>query len=94
MVLPSWELLVLCVGLGLSGLWMAYTRRRAAVFPVLVVLIVAFFTILRLRDPLALAPQYRRATQDWSYIAALFWSVVLGLTLPIVGIHLGARKRR
>jgi uncharacterized membrane protein len=92
MVLPSWELFVLCVGLGLSGLWMAYTHRRAAFVPVLVVLIVAFFTILR--DPLALGPQYRRATQDWSYIAALFWSVVLGLTLPIVGIYLGARNKR
>jgi ABC-type spermidine/putrescine transport system permease subunit I len=94
MLLPGWALFVLCVGLGFSGLWMAYTHRRVAVVPVLAVLAIAFFTILRLRDPIGLAPQYRRATQDWSYVAALFWSVVLGLTLPIVGIYLGTRKPR
>ena len=94
MLLPSWALLLLCVCLGMSGLWLAYTHRRTAVVPILIVLAIAIFTILRLRDPLALAPQYRRATQDWSYVAALFWAVVLGLTLPIVGRYLGARKGR
>jgi hypothetical protein len=74
------------------GLLMAYKHKRAAIVPVLIVLAIATFTILRLRDPLTLAPQYRRATQDWFYIVALFWSVILGLTLPIVGRYLGARE--
>jgi hypothetical protein len=93
MLLPSWALLGVCVGFGFSGLWMAYSHKRAAVVPALLVLAIAALTIWRLRDPLALSPEYRRAAQDWSYIAALFWSVVLGLTLPILGRYLGARKR-
>ena len=94
MLLPSWALLLLCVCLGMLGLWLAYTRRRTAVVPILIVLAIAIFAILRLRDPLASAPQYRHATQDWSYVSALLWSVILGLTLPVVGRYLGARKRR
>ena len=94
MLLPSWALWLLCVGLGFSALWMAYTQKRIAVVPVLIILAIATLTIWRLRDPLRLAPQYRSATQDWSYIVALFWSVVIGLSLPIVGRYLGARRRR
>jgi CDP-diglyceride synthetase len=93
-LLPGWVLLLVCAGLGFLGLWMAYAHKRVAVVPVLVVLGIATFTILRLRDPLTLAPQYRHATRGWSYIVALFWSVILGLLLPIVGRYLGARKRR
>lgn len=94
MLLPGWVLLLVCAGLGFLGLWMAYAHKRAAIVPVLVVLAIATFTILRLRDPFTVAPQYRRATQDLSYIVALFWSVILGLTLPIVGRYLSARKKR
>jgi hypothetical protein len=41
MLLPSWLLLLLCTGLGFSGLLMAYKHKRAAIVPMLIVLAIA-----------------------------------------------------
>jgi hypothetical protein len=94
MLLPGWALLALSAGLGALGLMAAYKRNWAAIVPVLAVLGIAATTIVQLRDSLGLAPQYRRATQDWAYVAILFWSVVLGVTLPVIGSYLGGRHKR
>jgi hypothetical protein len=94
MLLPVWALFILSAGLGALGLVMAYKRNWAAIFPVVAVLAIAATTIVQLRDPLSLAPQYRRATQSWDYIAMLFWSIFLGVTLPLIGSYLGARRKR
>jgi heme/copper-type cytochrome/quinol oxidase subunit 4 len=94
MLLPVWALFTLSAGLGVLGLVMAYKRNWAAIVPVLAVLGIAAATILQLRDPLSLSPQYQRATQNWDYIAMLFWSVVLGVTLPVIGSYLGGRRKR
>jgi hypothetical protein len=94
MLLPVWVLFTLSAGLGVLGLVMAYKRNWVAIVPVLAVLAIAAATIVQLRDPLSLAPQYRRATHNWGYIAMLFWSVVLGVTLPVIGSYLGARRKR
>lgn len=94
MLLPGWALFTLCSGLGCLGLWMAYAHKGAAFVPVLAVLAIAAATIVRLRNPLGLNPQYRRATQDWTYIVVLFWAVVLGVTLPLFGRYLGDRKKQ
>jgi hypothetical protein len=94
MLLPAWALFTLLAGLAILGFLTAYKRNAAAMFPVLAVLGIAAVTIVQLRDPLGLAPQNRPVTQNWGYIAILFWSVVLGLTLPAIGWYRGGRRKR
>ena len=93
MLLPGW-LFTIFAGLGVLGLVLAYKRSWAAVVPVLAVLTIVAATIVQLRDPFSLAPRYFRAAQNWDYAAALYWSVVLGIALPVIGIYLGARCKR
>jgi hypothetical protein len=83
MLLPAWALFTLSAGLGVLGLVLAYKRNWAAVVPVLAVLATAAATIVQLRAPLSLAPQYRHATQNWDYSLMLLCSVVAGVTLPV-----------
>lgn len=94
MLLSPSALFALSMGLGALGFWMAYRRNWAAVIPVLAVLVIIAACIVRLRDPLTLAPQYRRLSQDWTYSAVLFWSFVLGTLLPVIGSYLGGRHKR
>lgn len=93
MLLSAWTLFTVCAGLGVLGLVFAYKRTWAAVVPVIAVFVIALITVAELRDPLGLAPQYRRATQGWDYILMLFWSVVLGVSLPVIGLYLGGRRK-
>jgi len=93
MLLSAWTLFTVCAGLGILGLVFAYKRNWAAVVPVIAVPIIALITIAQIRDPQGLSPQYRTATQGWDYIAMLFWSVVLGVTLPVIGLYLGGRHK-
>jgi hypothetical protein len=94
MLLPAWALFTFSAGLGALGFMMAYKRNWAAIVPVLAVLGIAAATIVQLRDSLGLVPQYHRAMQNWGYIATLFWSVVLGITLPVIGSYLGGPHKR
>jgi hypothetical protein len=94
MLLPVGALFAICAGLGVLGFVMAYKRNWATIVPVLAVLATAAASIVQLRDPFSLAPQYRRATQNWDYMAMLFWSVVVGVTLPVIGFYLGGRRKR
>ncbi len=92
MLLSIWALLIVNTSLGIVGLLLARKRRRLAAVPVLAVLAVTGFMIFQLRDPLALEPQHRLENASWEYIAALYWSVISGLTLPVVGIYLARHK--
>jgi hypothetical protein len=94
MLLPAWVLFTISTSLGVLGLVMAYKHNWAAIVPVLAVLTTAAATIVQLRDPLSLAPQFQPATRNWDYIVMLMLSVVVGLTLPIVGSYLGGRRKR
>ncbi len=93
MLLLPWSLVAICVVLGAVGFGIAYKQRRSAVIPVIAALAIVVVTLLQLRDPLSLAPEYRAAMQDWSYVAALLWSTILAITLPLVGKYLGSRKK-
>jgi hypothetical protein len=92
-MLSPWALFVVCAVLGAIGLGISYKQRWAAVVPVAAVLALVMFTIFRLRDPFSIPPEYQGVTQDWSYVAALFWSAVVGTTLPLLGKYLRSRKK-
>jgi hypothetical protein len=66
---------------------------EASVLAFTAILCIVATTIAQLRDPLSLTPRYRRATESWAYVAMLFWSCVVGLTLPVVGLYLWSRGR-
>lgn len=94
MLLSAWTLFTVCVGLGLLGLVLAYKHNWAAVVPVIAVLVIAAITIAYLRDPLGLVLRYRRIPENGAYILVLFWSVVLGVSLPVIGLYLSGRRKR
>jgi hypothetical protein len=94
MLLLGWALFTMCAAVGAAGLVMAYRKPWVAIPAFIAVLCIAGATILRLRDPLVLPPRYRHETETWSYIAALFWSCVVGFTLPVVGLYLRSRGSR
>jgi hypothetical protein len=76
-----------------AGLAMTRKKSWALVVSSVVILCIASITIVQLRDPLGLKPQYQYATETWSYVVWLFWSCVVGLTLPAIGLYVRSRGR-
>jgi hypothetical protein len=93
MLLPSWALFIACNAIGMAGLVMAQKKPWAVARAFISVFCVAGTKIVQLRDPLSLTPQNRLVTETWSYVAVLFWSCVVGLVLPVVGLYLRSRSR-
>ena len=94
MLLPSWALIAVCAILGAAGLVAAYRKPWTIALAFLTILSISALTIVELRDQLGLPVGKRREAKTWAYVAALFWSSVVGLTLPIIGLYLGLRSRR
>jgi hypothetical protein len=92
MLLPGWCLITVCTAIGIAGLIAAYRKPWQAAFAFIPVLCVTAATIVRLRDPLGLTIETRRYADTWDYLAALFWSSVIGLTLPVVGVYLNRSR--
>jgi hypothetical protein len=71
------------------------TRKKpwALVVSSVVILCIASITIVKLRDPLGLQPQYQYATETWRYVVWLFLSCVVGLALPAIGLYVRSRGR-
>jgi hypothetical protein len=93
MLLPGWALFATCVAVGAIGLVMTLKKPWALVVSSVVILYIASITIVQLRDPLGLKPRYQYATETWSYVVWLFWSCVVGLALPMIGLYLRSRSR-
>ncbi len=94
MLLPGWVLFTTCAAIGVTGLVIARKKPWAAAISFIAILCIVGTTIVQLRDPLSLMPQDRHATQSWGYIAMLFWSCLVGLTLPVLGLYLRSRHRK
>ena len=94
MLLPSWGLIAVCTAIGTAGLIAADKKAWGATLAFIPVLCIIAATIVRLRDPFGLTPETRQNAETWGYLAALFWSVVIGLSLPVVGIYLGRSRNQ
>ena len=92
MLIPPIQLACVCVVLWLVGAVLAYMRPRLALVPIAAVLVIAWITISKLRDPLGIPPPYRHYTENWDYLLALYSSFAVGVPLPVVGVYLGKRK--
>lgn len=93
MLLSAPVLFAASAGTGVLGLVIAYKKPLAALVPVAIVLALTAATILQLRDPFALALAHRHEMESWDYIAVLFWSTVIGLSLPALGVYLRALRK-
>lgn len=93
MLLPGWVLFTTCTAVGVAGLVIAQKKPWVATLSLIANLCIVGITIVQLRDPLSLTPQNRPAAENWGYVAMLFWSCVVGLTLPVVGLYLRSRGR-
>ena len=93
MLLPNWLLFTACTVLGAAGLVAAYRKPWTIAIAFVAILSVSAATIVRLRDPLGLPEIQRREAETWGYVAVLFWSSFVGLTLPVIGLYLGIRSR-
>jgi hypothetical protein len=91
MLLPGWALFSTCTVVGVAGLVIAQKKPWAVVLAFISVLCIVGTTIVQLRHPLSLTPQNRLVTETWGYVAMLFWSCVVGLALPVVGLYLRSR---
>jgi len=94
MLLPGWVLFTTCTAIGVTGLVIARKKPWAAAVSFIAILCIVGTTIVQLRDPLRLTPQDRRATESWGYIAMLFWSCIVGLTPPVLGLYLRLRHSK
>lgn len=93
MLLPSWALFTVCAVLGVAGLLAAYRKPWTIALAFVAMLSISIVSIVQLRDPLGLSVAQRREAESWSYVAALFWSLTVGFTLPVIGLCLGVRSR-
>src|SRR5438034_10960406 len=93
MLLPSWALFTTCAAIGVAGLVIAQKKPWVAALSFICILCIVGTTIVHLRAPLSLTPQNRHTTETWGYVAMLFWSCVVGFTLPVVGLYLRSRGR-
>jgi hypothetical protein len=94
MLLPGWFLFTTCTAIGVAGLVIARKKPWVAALSFIAILCIVGTTIVQLRDPLSLTPQDRHATEAWGYIAMLFCSCVVGLTLPGLGLYLRSKRRK
>lgn len=93
MLLPGWALFTVCTVLGVAGLIAAYRKPWTIALAFVSILGISVVTIIQLRDPLGLSITQQREAETWGYVAALFWSVIVGFTLPVIGLYLGVRSR-
>lgn len=93
MLLPGWALFTVCAIVGVAGLIAAYRKPWTVALALVAILGISVVSIIQLRDPLGLPAAQRREAETWNYVAALFWSSVVGFTLPVIGLYLGLRAR-
>jgi hypothetical protein len=93
MLLPGWALFTTCTAIGVSRLVIAQKKPWVVVLALISILCIAGTTIVQLRNPLSLTPQNRLVTETLGYVAMLFWSCIVGLTLPVVGLYLRSKGR-